>query len=248
MPASNSCSFRNQGSTLSLNFFASWNRRTSGFTLIEILIAIVLFGIIATTIFGSYRSVFSDATTLNSHISDDEAAMICIDRMIRDLHSATFSFPPQYQPPGLNSKPDPHRFLGRIELLGGKSFPALQFTSRSVVPMEADIQDRISELLYYVDEVENDYYILRRADHPYPRFSQPKSSQDPILCQKVKSITVTYYGKDGKTYDRWDSDSREFDYTTPKAVGVRIETGDRSPFRIYETTIFIPSYRNKSYR
>ncbi|MEW5909662.1 MAG: type II secretion system protein GspJ [Thermodesulfobacteriota bacterium] len=164
------------------------------------------------------------------------------------MSSAAFSFPPQYQPPGFNSRSDPHRFLGKTEQLGGKNFPSLQFSSRSRVPTEADFQDRISEILYYIDEPDNNHYVLRRADHPYPNFGQPRSNQDPVLCEKIKFISLNYYDNDGKKYDRWDSDSREFDHATPAAVEVRIDIESTDSARIYETKILIPSCRKKSVR
>ncbi|OGP57447.1 MAG: hypothetical protein A2V65_03025 [Deltaproteobacteria bacterium RBG_13_49_15] len=222
--------------------------KSSGFTLVEVLIAVFIFGIIATTIFGSYHSVFSNAQELNNRISDDEMGMGCLTRMTRDLSSAVISLPPQYRSPKLNAKPDPHRFLSQNDLLAGLNFSSLRFTSLSHTPMDIRLPDRISEIIYYIDQTGQDQYVLRRADHPYPFFDQTKSKKDPILCENIKSISFTYYDQDGKTYDRWDSESADFGYATPKGIEIRLEIGEGDPPRVFETGTGIPSWRMKTNR
>ena len=65
-----------------------------GFTLLEILIAIFIFAIIITTIFASYRIVFSNTDTINKDITSYEMARNCLNRMIMDLQSVHVSLPP----------------------------------------------------------------------------------------------------------------------------------------------------------
>lgn len=60
-----------------------------GFTLIEILIAIFIFAIVVTTIFGSYRSVFGDVETLGKGTALYEMARNCLERMF-DLSYPTY--------------------------------------------------------------------------------------------------------------------------------------------------------------
>lgn len=60
-------------------------KKSRGFTLFEIMIAIFIFGIIATTIFGSYSAVFSSAETIHESIGSYDMGKNCLDRMVRDL-------------------------------------------------------------------------------------------------------------------------------------------------------------------
>ena len=48
-----------------------------GFTLVEILVSILIFGIIVTTVFGSYRSVISSSQTINRGMNSYSMAERC---------------------------------------------------------------------------------------------------------------------------------------------------------------------------
>ena len=67
-----------------------------GFTLIEILVALFIFVIVVTTIFGSYNSVFSNAESIKDDMTSYEMAKNCLNRMIIDLQSLHVSLPPAY--------------------------------------------------------------------------------------------------------------------------------------------------------
>ncbi|NJL59202.1 MAG: prepilin-type N-terminal cleavage/methylation domain-containing protein, partial [Desulfobacteraceae bacterium] len=82
----------------------------NGFTLIEILIAIFIFAIIVTTIFGSFNAVFSHSAAIREGTEIYEMARNCIDRMMTDLEA--IYFPMEYEPKELGEK-DPDRIEGK---------------------------------------------------------------------------------------------------------------------------------------
>jgi len=217
----------------------------SGFTLMEILLAISIFSIIVTIIFGSYRSIFSSVEIIYSEAASNDMAANCLNRMILDLQSVFVAQDSEYSAPEFDSPPDPYRVVGDAVYLGSKTFGRLRFTSIAHVGFGDQPMDGIAEIVYYVHPTESDDVVLRRADHlfPYEPF-EPKGS-DPMLCRYVRSVSFAYYDADGETYETWDSEDESFELATPKAIGIQIEFGKGEETRLIETMVNLPIYRRE---
>ena len=223
--------------------------KSSGFTLIEILLAIFIFAIIATTIFGSFASVFSTTEAITEGMASYQMAKNCLDRMVLDLREIRISMPPEYAPPDANDTTDPYRVIGDLSS-AGSSFSRLRFASLAHLPLEGSTRDGIAEIVYYVQNTEEDNYVLRRADslHPYKRFEGKifeESTGDPILCEGIKSLTFKYYDDEETESDSWDSESMESKYSTPRAIRIKLEFGDEFSSLFFETMVSFPLYREK---
>ncbi|MBW1820936.1 MAG: prepilin-type N-terminal cleavage/methylation domain-containing protein [Deltaproteobacteria bacterium] len=217
----------------------------TGFTLLEILIAISIFAIIVTTVFGSHNYIFSSAKVVEEDIAAYEMAKSCLSRITDDFQSLHVSLPPEYTPPDSDDEEDPFKITGETADAGGESFSRLMFASRAHVSFEKNIQEGIARIVYYVQKSDENRYILRRADklYPYEPFEEKKS--DPVLCENVKSLVFKYYDEEGSEYDTWDSDSTDVDYSTPKAIKITLEIGDDSSFLPFETMVKLSVFREK---
>jgi general secretion pathway protein J len=216
-----------------------------GFTLLEIVIAIFIFSVIVTTIFGSYNSVFTGAEVMNQDVTSYETARTCLNRMIFDLESIHVSFSPQYSPPDFNAPPDPYRIIGSTVNVQTVSFPKLRFTSTAHVSFGGKTESHIAEIVYYVQATDNEYYLLRRADNLYPYEEFEENANDPVLCENLKSLTFNYYDGEGTKYDTWDSDTEDFGYATPSAIGITLELANGVDSLWFKTMITLPVYRKK---
>jgi general secretion pathway protein J len=219
---------------------------SEGFTLLEILIAMTIFAVVATTIFGSYNFIFSTTDAFNSGIAVNESARNCLSRMTFDLQAVYVAFPPAYTLPGQDASPDTYRFSGEIDTVGGTAFPRLRFTSLAHVAFEKGRQEGIAEIVYYVQAGDNGTFILRRSDTLYPYQPFREKGTDPVLCENLKSLKFTYYDAEGADADRWNSDSDDFKYATPRAVGIQLELGNGSFSQRFATLVALPVYRLKS--
>jgi general secretion pathway protein J len=217
----------------------------SGFTLLEILLAIFIFAILVATIFGSYNSVFTGAEEINQGVISYEMARNCMNRIIFDLESIHLCLPPQYAPPDFNGSPDPYRIVGDINNIENKSFPKLRFTSTAHVSFGGKTESHIAEIIYYVQATDNDNYQLRRADNLYPYKETEANSGDPVLCENLKSLTFKYYDREGTEYDLWDSDDEDFGYATPAAIGITLELVGATGSLWFETMVILPICRDK---
>ena len=216
-----------------------------GFTLLEIMVAIIIFGIITTALFSSFNAVFKTTEAVDRGISTYETAKNCINRIVNDLQSIYVSITPDYTIPEFNSDPDPYRIKGETRFDGDKGFSKLRFTSHEHIPFGGNTNKGITEIVYYIHVSGNGDYVLKRSDklRPYEPF-EPKTS-DPVLCENLKSLVFRYYDEEGRDYDTWDSDSDEYGYATPKAIGIKLEIGDDAGTFKYETKIALKVFRER---
>jgi len=217
-----------------------------GFTLIEILLSIFIFTILITTIFGSYRAIFSSADSINGKIASYETANNCLNRMVMDLKAAYILQPPGYSVPTFDSPPDPYRMKGDSQYTGNETFPRFRFTSSANLFPRKNMRKGIAEIIYYVEYIDDKQYVLKRAENlpPYSKVFE-FSNKDPVLCEYIKSLEFTYFDDEGIEHESWDSESSEHKYATPCAMKIKLETGNDSGSLFYETMIDFPFYREQ---
>ncbi len=221
------------------------NTGARGFTLMEILLAFLILGIVLTTILASFNAVFSTTDTLKNSSRYYDMAKNCLNRMTLDLGALYITRPPLYKPPGFDDPPDPYRIVGSNSDIGGTSFANIRFTSNAHIPLNKSARRGVAEIVYYVKVRDEGQPELRRADHlfPYPPFAE--NNGDPILSEHVKSLAFKYYDSEGTEFEEWNSDSDEYGYATPTAIGIQLEIGDESVSYNFETTVRFAVNREK---
>ncbi len=213
----------------------------TGFTLLEIMISIFIFSIIITTVFASYRSVFFSADKIDAGLDLYGMTGSCLNRISLDLSGIAIAQVPEYAKPELDSTPDPYRVVGDRSDLSGADFPRLRLASRSHVPLDGSAHESVAEIIYYVSEDEESGYRLRRSDRLYPYKTPEEQANDPVLCEKLKSLVFTYYDNEGETHDTWDSESKDVAYATPKSINIRLEVGEEDAVsKVFETMVMLP--------
>ena len=216
-----------------------------GFTLMEILLAFLILGIVVTTILASFNAVFSSTDSLKSSSRYFDMAKNSLSRMTLDLEALYVSERPLYKPPEFDDPPDSYRIVGSNTEIGGTSFANIRFTSRAHIPLNKSKSNGIAEIVYYVQAKNDGRIVLKRADHlyPYPPFEE--QGGDPILCEYVKSLAFKYYDSEGTESEEWNSDSEEYGHATPTAIGIQLEIGNESTSYTFETTVRLVVHRKK---
>lgn len=216
----------------------------SGFTLIEILIAISIFAVVVTTIFGSFNFVFGSVDAIESGMSNYEAARDGLNRILADLRSMYVSQLPVYTVPDSREETDPYRVMGDIVAAGGGLFSRLRFTSFSHLPLGQQWRQGIAEIVYYVQEQPDATLTLKRLDRL--DFSEPLAEErnDPILCENVRALRITYQDAEGDEQERWDSDAEQYEYATPRAIRIQLAVGTGEQPHEFEVLIALPLYRD----
>lgn len=207
------------------------------------MLAIVILGLVVTTVLVSYNAVFSSTDALKSSTNIYEMAKNCLKQMTLDLESIYVIRPPIYKLPELGDEPSDFRVVGLSKDLSGTGFAQLRFTSRAHLPLENSHRRGIAEIVYYVQAKEDGSQVLKRSDnlYPYPAFAE--KGTDPTLCEHVKSLAFTFFDDEGSENDSWDSESDAFAYATPGAIGVELEIGDETRSHTFKTLVKLPVYR-----
>jgi general secretion pathway protein J len=224
----------------------SVKRPAGGFTLLEILVAMAILGVVVTPVLASFNMVFSSTERLDNSATVFETGKSALDRIVADLENIYILKRPFYKPPGTADPPDPYRFQGSEDPLSGTGFARLRLNSRHHIPLEPGARGiGIAEIVYYVQVRRDGVAVLRRADHlfPYPRFEE--NVIDPVVCENVKSLAFTYIAEDGTEQETWDSDSAKFGYATPVMVLVRLEVGTGDDTGLFQTAVRLPLTRSK---
>jgi len=218
---------------------------SGGFTLLEVLVAVFIFAIVVTTIFGSFNLVIGNAGEIEKNTNLYEIGKNCLNRIQSDIHSLFIPLVPLYTPPEFNEDPNPYRFFGEKTTIDGIDFPRLQFAADAHLPFEGNTRTGMARIVYYVQKDLSDQYVLRRSDTLFPNEYFEENPNDPVICDNLRELSFTYYNKEGETFDYWDSDSEEFGYASPRGLKIVLKTGNEDNPITLETMISIPVYREK---
>lgn len=221
-----------------------------GFTLLEILIAIFIFAIVMTTIYGAFSAVISKNEAIKQGRGLYEMTRNCLNRMTSDFSAIHVERPPQYEPPDFDDPPDPYRFVCTEEIVGMENFSRIRFAANAHLPMGGDENTGIAEIVYYVDEVETPapQYVLRRSDTVFPydiddRFQE--EAKDPIICKGIEAFSVRCYDSEQEAHTEWDSDESMGKYATPRALDIQLTVSDGETSYQFKTAVTLPVYREK---
>jgi general secretion pathway protein J len=218
-----------------------------GFTLLEILVAMFILTIVMGLVFGSFNGVFSNADQLNASGDQFEMADACLSRNISDLEAIHVLNVPRYKPPDMDSEPDIFRIVGSNETMGGNTFAKLRFTSLAHLAPGKDADNGIAEIVYYVQPSDSDGVRLFRSDqlYPYPEF-EPKET-DPVMCEQLLSFKLTYFDKEGREFEDWNSEDDDYDYSTPRAIRIELKLGSEENSYEFRTAVTLPAFRSISH-
>jgi general secretion pathway protein J len=203
-----------------------YSNRHSGFTLLEILIAIVIFATLLTTIYASYTGTFKVINDTESQAEIYRTARIAMERMIEDLESA-YVQKGSRQASSEGGKENLFQFLGEEREIMGRRADTLRFISSAHIDFSGkDPGCGATRISYYVKESEDgEGFVLYRSDNPLFKETDPLyvESGALVLCEGLISVAFIYYGEGGRKSDSWDSASEGLENKIPKKVSITLE-------------------------
>jgi general secretion pathway protein J len=172
------------------------NALAGGFTLIEILLAVFILGIVMSTVYASYTGTFRIIRDTQEDAEIYGMARSALDRMVRDLQSAA---------PWRGS----FTFVTKTDTLGSREFLRLTFRAAAHVSFnDQEVPGGIAVIEYRVEEgTEKAGYVLVRSDDLY---RDPGKKEEPlaggyVLSDRVEALTYRFTDEAGKEYEIWDS-------------------------------------------
>jgi general secretion pathway protein J len=173
-----------------------------GFTLIEILLAVFILGIVMSTVYASYTGTFRIIRDTQEDAETYGMARSALDRMVRDLQSAA---------PWRDSAKSGElafTFITKTDTLGSREFLRLTFRAAAHVSFnDQEVSGGIAVIEYRVEEgTEKAGYVLVRSDNLYR--NPGKEERLPggyVLSDRVEALTYRFTDEAGKEYETWDS-------------------------------------------
>jgi len=205
----------------------------SGFTLLEILLAIFILGIVLTTVYAAYTGTMRTVTQTDYDNHVYSMARSTMKRMVEDIGSVcTFG--------------GKFIFLSQSSELGVSDLAELTFLTNSHISFGEDTTGGLAAIMYYLEEdAKGNGYILLRKDVVYTgEESIPlEKSGGYILCKRIKSIRYTFYDTKGDDFDNWDSATDDHKDRAPLMVAVHmtfLDPEDEDNTYPFMTKMFIP--------
>ena len=210
------------------------NIRSSGFTLVEILIAIFILGLVMATVYVSYSGILKTSHQLEEEGNIYKMARTSMDRMIKDLSS-------------LQTSSGSFDLRAEKKTLSKREFYSLSFWSASHLTFgENEGAGRPAAISYYVQEDEGGgSFSLWRSDVSDAKPSSEKNTSGGfVICQNVDSWSLRFYDSAGSELESWDSSSlAEQKGKAPVAVKIELAlvnlNDPEKPYK-FMTKVFLP--------
>jgi prepilin-type N-terminal cleavage/methylation domain-containing protein len=206
----------------------------SGFTLVEILIAIFILGLVMATVYVSYSGILKTSYQLEEEGSIYKMARTSMDRMIKDLSS-------------LQASSGSFDLRAEKKTLSKREFYSLSFWSAShLVFGEKEGAGRPAAISYTVQEDEGGgKFSLWRSDVSGAKTSPGKNTGGGfVICKNVDSWSLRFYDSKGEELESWDSSSSaEQEDKVPAAVKIELAlvnfNDQEKPYK-FMTKVFLP--------
>jgi type II secretion system protein J len=212
----------------------------SGFTLLEILIAIAILALVVSSLYGAYSGTMETTEMVESARDVDQAGRLALMQMVDDFSSL------YYRKAEGENEDSPFRFQGGVdgESEGGT---VVEFASAAHLGFDGSFPNlRINKVSYVLEKQADSkrYYRLVRMELPFVDLSGEREETSVELADTVESLTVTYLNEDGETLSQWDSKAQETEGFLPRLVRIRLQlAGEKS--RVFTATVALPVWEEE---
>jgi len=186
-------------------------RNNTGFTLVEILVAVLIVGIIFSFIFGVLTSSLASAKEATGRMDIGHTGRFVVGKMANDLSAAT-----------LLPMSGKGRLVGRHYQKNGIRRDEVHFTAFSRTYFSGRPPIDQSEISYYFRTAKNGADALMRREADVIETPVDQGGESLEISGDIQELAIRYQ-MDDKWVDEWDSDSVQ---TLPKAVSIECRIAD----------------------
>ncbi len=219
-----------------------------GFTLLEIMVAMVILATILSTIYASFSDTFKNINYAESQADIYQMAQITLERIQEDLE-CSLVFEEEDTPDNSNGS-ESEGFFAEDEQLDDNDADSLTFLSTRHLSLDEDDEySGLTRIAFYVEENdEEEGLVLYRSDTPEFKEAPEPKTDGLILCDSLLSVNFTYYDADEEEHDSWNSSEGEFKGRLPAMVSIQLEFLNKSnPEETlkFEAGVALPMARDK---
>jgi general secretion pathway protein J len=218
------------------------SQRQRGFTLVELLLAIFIFAIVISSVYGAYRFSFTIIHGAEARLLISRNARVAMERITADLDGIVAG-------PGGVLEGERHDHAG-------KRGDSLAFVSSAHLLLSKEDAIGGYTLIRYSVQRDEDKGLLNlyRADTVlFPGAAEEDNgARQDILCQGLKEVAFTYRDEDGAEREEWQSDEdnkgaeeekQKREPLLPALVYVKLtfaESPDSEGETIFKTAVALP--------
>lgn len=220
---------KNQKSKIKIN---------EGFTLLELVVAIAIFAIISTFVYGAYTGTVSTIERTQKKIEFYQNARLILSRISEELEQAV---PPREK----GTIPDFSYFSGNNDEINGVNADELRFVSRTDSGYSKETgKSGIVRINYHIEVASgegNEYYVLIRKEDPIFYREDEEREKAEVFLEKCEGINFEYYS-DGSWVNEWDDQTNPGgEGKIPKAVRITLTLkDDEGKPRDFSTIVYLP--------
>ncbi len=196
--------------------------RTDGFTLLELLVAVVILAAVVAAALGAFNGILGTIGAVESSRDTYAMGRACLNRIMADLESIHVTTAPLFLKPDLRDRPDPYRMEAARKTVGSETFSWIRFSSLAHVDLDGSGRAGIAQIVYYVTQDEDGNYRLHRQDRPYPWPEFEPDSSDPLIAENISGFDLVLYDDKGDPHEQWDSESGDYDWATAGSISVSL--------------------------
>jgi prepilin-type N-terminal cleavage/methylation domain-containing protein len=187
--------------------------RKAGFTLMELLIALVIFAAVISLTYGAYNTTFKVVGNAGTNSQYGERARITLERFVDDLESLYLG--------------KDGTFVGETATYGEFRRDSLRFTSRAHLVFNKNETARGSALIAYTTEEQDDGELVQlyRSDVALLPGVTAEEDKGFLLCDGLREVAFTYLDSDGNELETWSLDNGTGSGTRELPVMVKIRIG-----------------------
>ncbi|MBW1635669.1 MAG: type II secretion system protein [Deltaproteobacteria bacterium] len=197
------------------------NSTEEGFTLVELLLAIFIFSIVISTVYGSYRATFHVVNGTEKKMVTAAKALVVLDRIVDDLSSLV--------------QGKEGYLIGKQRDVSGMRGDNLTFVSSVHIGLVKEDNLAGPTTIEYsteADEVTGLINLYRSDSSLMPGIAETVDEvRKYLLCDGLKEVRFVYFGNEGAESEEWqnqEGESEEGGQVFPVMVTVVLQFADTS--------------------
>lgn len=193
------------------------SRKNSGFTLLELMLAIAISAIVILTVNFAFFQSNKNIEAVRTQREAYETVRIVMDRMIKDL---TCAYVPTEERQMTANEFSMYRFVGTNDDSDGVDKDTISFTTTTDIGF-SKVPGGVCEVDYYLKEMEDKkgVFSLMRREDPTPHYGITKTGNEMEIAEGVLGMNIVYIDNSNQEVNEWDLAQR---LALPKQVKVTL--------------------------
>jgi general secretion pathway protein J len=208
----------------------------SGFTLVEVLIALTIVAIISSLIYGSFARTFDVREQVTQSQERYHGLRVAIERMSREISMAFV-----YNCQQLDTPTGERRYQTLFKLEHEGKFDKLTFTSFSHLRLFKDVHESDQNVLSYFGEDDpkrSGQYNLMRREKARIDGQPEEGGETQVLCPDIKELRFDFWDVQKNDWvDDWDCSRIERQNQLPRLVRIKLVAAEGHDQQIKLSTI-----------